>query len=80
MIPENITFEASFYADSKRTNSIAVLCIKGEGVGCWNTKHWFPRNYCEFSEVLPYGNITVTAPKWLLEAKGLLNKVTQIKK
>lgn len=75
---EMITFEASHYADAEK--SIAALYIKGNKEGtAWNSKAWFPRSICTFSELRPYGRFNITAPKWFLEKLEILNKLTIVK-
>jgi hypothetical protein len=73
---EMVTFEASFHANS--ANSFAVLAIKGVSEGSWNTKLWFPKLLCKYERIpLVRGNeVWVTAPKWILEASNVLEKVT----
>lgn len=75
---EKVTFEASFYAESEK--SFAVLVVKGDSNGdTWNTLEWFPKSLCSMSNRV-VNKVTVTAPRWILKEKKIVDKITQVKK
>lgn len=73
---EMITFNASHWADAE--NSVAALVIPMANDG-WHSKEWFPKKICTFSEIRPYGRFEITAPRWLLEKKKIINNIRIVK-
>jgi hypothetical protein len=71
---ENITFEASHWADAEK--SVKALVHKHNGGKGFSTAFWFPRSVCTFGEMKPYGRFNITAPRWLLEKYNVLDIIT----
>ncbi|QHB38467.1 hypothetical protein lotta81_gp009 [Flavobacterium phage vB_FspM_lotta8-1] len=71
---ENITFEASHWADAEK--SVKALVQKHIGGKGFSRAFWFPRSVCTFSEIKSYGRFNITAPRWLLEKYNILDIIT----
>ncbi len=76
---EMIKFLASHHADSAGTQSFCCLIEKGQAFGSWSRKEWFGLKFASFEKTGQMTEVIVSAPLWLLERKGILNLITQIK-
>ena len=75
---ETVTFEASIRCESEK--SISALYQKTSADGSsWMSAAWFPRKICQFSEPTRLGRCNITAPVWLIEKLGIMDKLTIVK-
>lgn len=75
---ELIVFYAMHHADSVPTDSFCCLVEKGQAGG-YGLKHWFGNKFCSYSKANQHGNIIhVSAPRWLLEKKGIIDLIAKV--
>lgn len=73
-----IVFYAMHHADSPATNSFCCLVDKGISGG-YSNKQWFGNKYCSYKKLESLGTvIEVSAPRWLLDKKEIINLITKI--
>ena len=71
VIDEMVTFRGLHHAESESTKSFCALveCVNGG----WSNRQWFTYKKCSY-EIIELV-MWITAPKWLLEKKGIMDLI-----